>query len=318
MKKDMVIAVCFPLDESHRSILQKNARGAKVVYSGDPEYPNALKEAEIIFGNPELSELKSTNRLKLLQLASAGAEHYVAPGVLPDGAVLANASGAYGASIAEYMLCMVMNLFLDLPRYRDQQRRHIWKESKICRHIPGTTALVVGLGNIGSEFARRYRAMGGHVIGVKRTAAPKPDYLDELITEDSLDEFLPRADVVTASLPSTPETRHLFDRQKFSRMKSGSVFVNVGRGDLVDTDALCEALQSGRLLGAALDVTDPEPLPENHPLWNLPNVFLTPHISGRWYVPDNLRGVFQIWTDNLGRYLDGRPLKNLVNPQKGY
>lgn len=101
-------------------------------------------------------------------------------------------------------------------------------------------------------------------------------------------------------------------------MKSGSVFVNVGRGDLVDTDALCEALQSGRLLGAALDVTDPEPLPENHPLWNLPNVFLTPHISGRWYVPDNLRGVFQIWTDNLGRYLDGRPLKNLVNPQKGY
>lgn len=137
MKKDMVIAVCFPLDESHRSILQKNARGAKVVYSGDPEYPNALKEAEIIFGNPELSELKSTNRLKLLQLASAGAEHYVAPGVLPDGAVLANASGAYGASIAEYMLCMVMNLFLDLPRYRDQQRRHIWKESKICRHIPG-------------------------------------------------------------------------------------------------------------------------------------------------------------------------------------
>lgn len=318
MEKGILIAVCLPLEENRRALLEKCAPGAKVVYSGDPEYENALQKAEIILGNPEPRELKNTKNLKLLQLASAGADRYIGTGILPDGAVLTNASGAYGTSIADYMLCMAMNLFLALPLYRDSQKRHEWKEIPSCRHIAGTTALVVGTGDIGSEFARRCRAMGGRVIGVKRTAAPRSGDWDDLVTRDQLNKFLPLADIVALCLPSTPETRGLFGDEKFSLMKPDSVFINVGRGDLVDTDALCRALKKGRLRGAALDVTDPEPLPENHPLWDMPNAFVTPHISGRWYEPDNFRRVFEIWEENLGRYFRKEQQKNVVDLKKGY
>lgn len=312
------VAVLFPLDETHRSRLRELSADADFRFSEGPESEADFTDAEVILGNPEPSSLKQAKGLKWLQLGSAGADHYSEKGVLPEGAVLTNASGAYGKSISEYMIGMVISMFLDLPHYRDIQHAEIFESSGKSRHIPGTTALAVGLGDIGGEFAKRYKALGGHVIGIKRTPSPKPDYLDVLATLERLDEFLPLADVVALSLPSTPETYHMINEKRLALMKPGAVLVNVGRGTAVDTDALCAALTQGHLAGAGLDVTEPEPLPAGHPLWKIPTAFLTPHISGRWDAVDNFERVFDIAFDNLSRYLHSEPLRNVVNRSLGY
>ncbi len=318
MEKKTKVAVLLPVDERHRSRLRELSSAADFQFCEGPETEVDLSDAEVILGNPEPSLLKHAKALKLLQLGSAGADQYAGTNSMPAGAILANASGAYGKSISEYMISMVTSLFLDLPHYRDNQNREIWESSGKSRHIPGTTALAIGLGDIGSEFAKRYQALGGHVIGIKRTPSPKPDYLDVQATLERLDEFLPLADVVALSLPSTPETYHMINEKRLALMKPGSVLVNVGRGTAVDTDALCRALTKGHLAGAGLDVTEPEPLPAGHPLWKIPTAFLTPHISGRWDAADNLERVFDIAFDNLGRYLHGEPLRNVVNLSLGY
>ena len=170
------------------------------------------------------------------------------------------------------------------------------------KSIYGSTALILGLGNIGGEFAKRFKALGGHTIGVRRTDAQKPDFVDELYLMDKLEELLPRADVVALSLPETKETMKLIDAHKLARMKKGAILVNVGRGSAIDTDALRDALNSGHLSGAALDVTDPEPVPPDHPLWDTKNVLITPHISGGYNLPETYEKVFQLCADNLGRY----------------
>lgn len=309
----------FDTAKDHWRRAKEIASGCELVFAGGGDVDDETAgRLDAIIGLPAPELLKKSKRLEWLQLPSAGADRYAERGVLPEGAVLTNATGAYGKSISEYMLCAVLSLFLDFPHYGDNQRQHLWKSSGRSRHILGTTALVVGLGDIGSEFAARYRALGGHVIGVRRTAGKKPDVVDELYTADRLDELLPRADVVTLSLPSTPETLHLFGKEKFERMKPGAVLVNVGRGTAVDTDALCKALNTGRLYGAALDVTDPEPLPADHPIWDAPNTIITPHISGKWDEFGNLSRVFDIILENLGRYLRGEPLVNVVDPETGY
>ncbi len=309
----------FQMDESHLARLREITRKSDVTFvSGTDLERNEVAKANILVGMPPRSLLKDAPKLEWLQLLSAGAELYLQPGVLPDGVILTNATGAYGKSMSEYMLCAVLSLLLDFPHYRDNQRQHLWKSSGKSRHVADTTALVVGFGNIGREFAKRYKALGGKVIGVKRTPGKKPDYADELHTSDELDKLLPRADVVTLSLPSTGETQHLFGREKIALMKPDAILVNVGRGTAVDTDALSEALYAGKIYGAALDVTDPEPLPSSHPIWSAPNTIITPHISGRWEEHKNLERVFELICTNLTRYLNGEPLINVVDRAIGY
>ncbi|MFU0832974.1 MAG: Glycerate dehydrogenase [Oscillospiraceae bacterium] len=309
----------FKLQEHHRSKFLEFSKEAELIFTDDqPLDRELIAKANIIIGMPQRSLLKYAVNLEWLQLLSAGADLYVQPGILPEGTILTNATGAYGKSMSEYMLCAVLSLLLDFPHYRDNQHKHIWKSSGKSRHILGTTALVVGLGDIGSEFAKRLKALGGKVIGVKRTTSEKPDYLDELYTSDHLDELLPRADIVTLSLPATNETKHLFDKSKISLMKPDAILVNVGRGTAVDTNALSDALYAGKLYGAALDVTDPEPLPEDHPIWDAPNTIITPHISGGWDAPENYQRVFEIVCTNLTRYFNGEPLINIVDKSTGY
>ncbi|XOQ43933.1 MAG: Glycerate dehydrogenase [Clostridium sp.] len=309
----------FKLEDNHRCKLQEIAKDAELIFTSNKTLDRELiAKANIIIGMPPRSLLKYAVNLQWLQLLSAGADRYVQPGILPEGTILTNATGAYGKSMSEYMLCSVLSLLLDFPHYRDNQRKHIWKSSGKSRHILGTTALVVGLGDIGSEFAKRFKALGGKVIGIKRTPGEKPDYLDELYTSDHLDELLPRADIVTLSLPSTHETQHLFDKTKISLMKPDAILVNVGRGTAVDTDALSDALYAGKIYGAALDVTDPEPLPAEHPIWDAPNTIITPHISGGWDARENYLRVFEIICTNLSRYFHGEPLINVVDQSTGY
>ena len=176
----------------------------------------------------------------------------------------------------------------------------------------------MGLGDIGSEFGKRMAALGSAVSGVKRTPGVRPDWLSRLETMEKLDEMLPEADFVFLSLPETPATRGLFDRERLGRMKQGAVLLNAGRGSAVDTEALCDAVGSGALLGAGLDVTDPEPLPEGHRMWGIENILITPHVSGGFHLPATQDRVVEICGENLRRYREGLPFTHLVNREQGY
>ena len=177
------------------------------------------------------------------------------------------------------------------------------------------------MGDIGSNFARRAHMLGAEVVGVRRTVhpgTPCPDYCLRVVAQSQLDEELPEADLIALSLPGTPETNKLFNAERFARCKDGAILINVGRGTTVDSDALVEALRSGKIFGAGLDVTDPEPLPADHPLWGEPGAIITPHNSGKFSLPKTLDNIVDIFIHNLKRYAEGLPLDNQVSRTTRY
>lgn len=272
-----------------------------------------IAQADIIIGNPKPSLLKNAKNLKWLQLISAGADRH--QGFAPHEILMTNASGAYGEGQSEFMISMLLALYKRLHIYRDQQNDHVWKDVGCERMLCDATALVIGMGDIGTHFAKRLKAFGVYVIGVRRTNTTPNEYADEIYTIDSLPQLLPRADIVSLTVPSTPESKHLMDKAAFLKMKQDAVLINAGRGATVDTDALCAALQEGHLSGAALDVVETEPLPSSHPLWDMRNVIITPHVSGRNYLPCTYKKSLSLALDNLAAYVAGKPLKNVVPSQ---
>ncbi len=319
MNKIKNILIDLPVTESHKKLFANAAPGMNLIYKKPKNITEELiGQASIIIGIPKPEMLAFAKNLEWLQLSSAGANLYVQDGILPENVLLTNATGCYGLAISEYMVGVLLSLFLKLPLYQKNQQNNLWHSEGRIKSIYGSTALIVGLGDIGGEFAKRFKALGGYTIGIRRTDTRKPDYLDELYLTEQLDELLPRADVVALSLPETPQTHKLFDRQRLERIKTGAVLINVGRGMALDTAALCDVLNSGHLGGAAIDVTDPEPLPPEHPLWKAKNVVITPHVSGNYNLPETLERVVRLSVDNLTRYLSGQELNNLVDFSTGY
>ncbi|PWM21560.1 MAG: D-2-hydroxyacid dehydrogenase [Oscillospiraceae bacterium] len=315
---DHVLVLC-PTKDRHRAWLEESLPGTVFTYSTPAEVtPEQLGEADAIFGNPKPEALVHATRLRLLQLNSAGSDAYVKPGVLPEGVLLCNATGSYGLGIAEHLLGMLLVLSKKMHRYRDQQRQSLWKPLGEVRPVWGSTVLIVGLGDIGGEFARRVKAMGATVIGVRRRGADKPEYVDELYQTEELDRLLPRADTVVLCLPNTPETRGILSRERIGRMKEGAILLNVGRGSAVDADALCDALDAGKLWGAGVDVTEPEPLPADSRMWQTENLLITPHVSGGYTLPETHDRIVRHAIENLTAYCEGRPLQTMVDPETGY
>ena len=313
------ILVSLPVEQRHKDLLEAAAPGCTFRYKPLAEITEAdAADVQIIIGNVPAPVVKAAPGLKWMQTNSAGVEAYIQPGVLPKDAVLTNATGAYGLAISEYMTAVLLSMMKRLPTYRDAQHRHVWKSQGQVKSIYGSTILVVGMGDIGGEFGARMKAMGATVIGVRRTDTRPVSYADEVHTIADLDTLLPRADVVALSLPGTAETVGLIDKKRLAAMKPGSYLVNVGRGTCVDTDALCEALQSGHLAGAALDVTDPEPLPADHPLWDVETALITPHVSGHYHLQETFERIVRISAENLRHFLAGEPLKNVVDFSTGY
>lgn len=274
--------------------------------------------ADIILGNVKDTMLHGSEKLQWLQTNSAGVEAYIKPGVLGKDTLLTNATGAYGLAISEHMLAMALEILKKLELYRDAQQQETWESLGAVRSIYGSTVLVLGMGDIGGEFGKRCKALGASVIGVRRTDAAKPDYADEVHLIDELDSLLPRADIVAITLPGTEATRNLLDGRRIGLMKPGAVLLNVGRGYIVDTDALCDALESGALSGAGVDVTEPEPLPAGHRLWKIPTAVVTPHISGFYHLKETHERIVGIFAENLTRFLRGESLRNQVDFSTGY
>ncbi len=315
----MNILVVMPVNEEHKKKLEKSAPGADFLYTDYGHVSEGdVKNADIIVGNVPPEFVKDSAKLKLLQLNSAGTDGYTEKGVIREGAVLANATGAYGLAISEHMLGMLLCLMKKLDIYKENMKSGKWEDAGMVPSVYGTKTLVVGLGDIGNEFAKRMWALGSRVFGIKRRESDKPDYIEDIYALDRIEEAVKDADIVAACLPGTKETYRLFDKELFAKMKNGAYFINVGRGTAVDTDALTDALLYGKLAGACLDVTDPEPLPSNHPLWSFQNVLITPHVSGGYHMKQTHDRIIDIAVENIGHILKNEPLRNVVDMTTGY
>lgn len=313
------ILVLIPVKEKHKVLLEKSAPGSSFTYATVKTVTQEMAAAaQIIIGNVPPKFLHSDSHLELLQLNSSGADAYIKEGILAPGTILVSATGAYGKAVSEHMLAMLLALQKKLTLYRDAQNRGEWVDEGEVVSITDSRILVMGLGDIGQCFASLTKALGAYVIGMKRRPGPCPSCVDELRLTDELEQVLPTVDVVVSFLPNTPETNHVFNRERLALMKPSAILLNGGRGNSVDNDALWEALSSKHLYAAGLDVTDPEPLPAGHKLWTLPNVFITPHVAGKYHLPETMDRIVHIACSNLTSYFQGKPLKNLIDFTTGY
>ena len=279
-----------------------------------------IEDIEIILGEPELSTIHSMKNLRWIQMTWAGANIYTSAPDFPENVVVTNASGAYGSVISEYIVSGILALVKNLFAYRVQMQDGGWSKIEGEDTIEGKRALILGTGNIGEETAKKHKCFGCYIVGICRTPGKENVFFDEMFTIDSLDEQLQSADVVVIALPGTAETSGMFDADRISKMKADAILVNVGRGFIVNTDAVTEALQNGRIRGAVLDVTDPEPLPGNHPLRHMENVVLTPHIPGVSWGDNTFtkKRIMEIFCENLKRDNNNEPKRNVVDFGKGY
>lgn len=310
------ILVTPPVNEKHKALIESSCPGGKYRYVLQNDVTaDDVRDADVILGNIPHALVPECRRLKLLHLNMAGADGY--PERMPQGAALANSSGAYGLAISEHMLGMLLAIKKKLYLYHDDQRCGSWHDEGGVTSIEDAVVLSVGMGDIGGEFARKCKLLGAYTMGIRRTVREKPDYIDEMHTLAELDELLPRCDVVALSLPSGKDSTGLMDERRLRLMKPGAVLINVGRGKAIVTDDLVKVCSEG-LISAALDVTDPEPLPADHPLWHTPGVYVTPHISGFFHLPQTLDRIVKISAENLRRLTCGEPLLNVVDSATGY
>lgn len=307
------VLVVFPLNEEQRLRLEQAAPGFEFVYKNSSEVTaEDVREISVIAGNVAPELLSDAEKLEWIQLNSAGYDNYVRKGILREDILLTNATGAYGPAVSEHMLAMVLALQKRLHTYSQNMLTHSWSDAGSVTSIEGSETLVLGLGDIGQAFCRKMKALGSHVTGIRRKVSQKPDCVDAVYSLEHLDELLPRMDIVAVILPGSEENYHLFSEQQFRKMKRGSIFINAGRGSLVDEKALVDALNEGTVGCAGLDVTEPEPLPAYSPLWDRKDVLITPHVAGGFHLQRTLDMIVEIFIDNMIRFYQGQELKNQV------
>lgn len=315
----MDILVTIPVDDEVRTRFEETAPNEQFHYVPAEEVVREdVASADIIIGNVSPDMVQASPRLKLFQLNSAGANTYCLPGILHEDTILCNSTGAYGVAIAEHMLASIFALIKKINRYECNRKKHLWRDEGNVLGIYGSTTLVIGAGDIGSEFGMRMAALGSRVIGIRRHKVDPASFMVDSGTMEDIDRFLPEADFIACCLPATPETNRMFNAERIARMKPTAIIANVGRGSLFDQQALANALMNYKIGGACLDVTEPEPLPKDNVLWDCPNLILTPHVAGFYHLRLTYERIVDIAVENLRRYLNGEELKNLVDMESGY
>ena len=271
---------------------------------------SAVADAEVYIGFGLPAELlRVGRRLAWAHTGTAGVRSAITPELLASGVVLTNSAGVHAPAVAETAVAMMLYFARGLDIAQQAQRRHEWykapfdRADTVAREFAGSIVGVLGYGGIGRAVGRRASALGAEVVGVRSDGA-------------DLDRALTESDYLVLSAPDTERTRGLIGRDALRRMKSEAVLVNVARGSLVDEAALLDALRSGRLRGAALDVFEREPLPREHPFWDMPNVLILPHVSS--YSARFWERETELVQDNIRRYLAGETLRNVVDPRAGY
>jgi phosphoglycerate dehydrogenase-like enzyme len=289
----------------------------RVTTNNSEELNDSLLDAEIVITSRFLQvDLSKTPRLKWIHVVSAGMND-LTENVKKSDILVTNSSGVHPIPISEHVLGFMLMLYRKLNlAVKNQQIKNWSREVEGIQEMAGKTVTIVGLGHIGSRVARLCKAFEMTVYGVVRNPDREEQFVNKLVGEDQLDSLLPESDFVVDCLPATGETKGLFNLDRFKKFKPTCFFINIGRGDTVVEEDLIEALKSGLIAGAGLDVFETEPLPGTSPLWELENVIITPHNSG--LTPKYLDRMINIFIENLQYYLTGKPMPNLVDKKLGY
>jgi len=301
--------------------LQRVSAKARIVPVDQRNVMKEIGDADAFVGDITPAEVRAGKRLQWVQVMSAGVEHvlFLSGGsdLRDSNIVLTNNKIVQGPEIADHAMAMLLMLSRRLRKYVADDEQEKWDESQFTGiELRGKTAVVIGAGGIGMQIATRAWAFGMNVIAVDPEDKPFTPFISKVVKPDQLDEVVPLADVVFISAPHTEKSHKMMGAREFELMKPKSYFVAVSRGGIYDMNGLVKALDSKRLAGAGVDVTDPEPLPKGHPLWKFNNVVITPHIAGRSDRDhDRMAGTV---SENIQRFIDGKPLINVVDKQKGY
>ncbi len=298
--------------------VQAYAPNLEIKYCGSKEeFRQEVADANIILGHFTVEDFRAAKQLRWVQYTAAGVDEVLYPEFVESPVVLTNMQRMYSPTISESVIGMLITLTRRLHDYAVQTREQKWNPLEGLRDITGMTMGIVGMGGIGTDTA--YRAHYGfhmRVLGTDPKPLPKPAFVAELHSPEWLPKMVPQVDVLVSAAPHTPLTHHMFNDEIFRLMKPSAYFINVSRGWLVDPPALVSALKERRIAGAAVDVTEPEPLPADDPLWTAGNIFISPHTCAKGNV--STTNSMDLFCENVRRYVNGLPLLNVVDKQRGY
>lgn len=285
--------------------------------AGDANLLRAVADAHAVIGNPTLAVVQAAKDLEWVQITSAGVKPYLHPELVDSDVVMTNAQTLSSAAIADHGFAMLLALTRNLNHFIVERTNETWRGGNYgLEELEGKTALVIGTGGIGSNVARRAKAFGMTVIGVDPEEFPPRLSFDRMVYPDRLDQVIPEADAVFVCAPHTKDSEGMIGAAQFELMKRGSYFIAVSRGKVYDMASLVKALDSQRIAGAGVDVTDPEPLPKGHPLWKFENAIITPHVATQGLLGTKLR--LEVYKENIARFAAGEKLRNVVDMRKEY
>lgn len=315
----MRIVLCYPVEAKHIAAIQAAAPDAEIVDAGQERIAQELLEADIYCGHAKVpvpwEEVIQRGRLQWIQSSAAGMDHCLVPPVVASDIPVTSASGVLADQVAEHTIGLITGLTRSMPVFfRAQQKKEFIRRP--TRDLTRSTVGIVGFGGVGRRLAEVLAPFRTTILATDWFPYDKPDYVHQLLPADALDEMLPRLDILVLSAPLTAKTRGMIDARRLALLPKGALVVNVGRGPLLQEQALAAALDSGHIAGAALDVTEVEPLPAESTLWDRPNVIITPHVGGQ--SARRIDDMTEFFCDNLSRFLAGRPLRNLIDKQLGF
>ena len=315
----MRIVLCYPVEDRHITRIEAAAPGHEIVNAGQERIAEELPTADIFCGHAKVpvpwDETVAAGRLKWIQSSAAGLDHCLVPSVVASDIVVSSASGLFADQVAEQTLALLLGLLRGLPTFfRAATKREYVRRPTGDLH--GQTVGIVGFGGNGRRLAEVLAPMKVRILATDMFPVDKPAHVESLWPADQLDDLLTRVDAVILCVPLTQSTYHMIDATALGRLRPGAVVINVARGPVVAEEDLIAAIESGHLGGAGLDVAEVEPLPQDSPLWDMPNVIITPHVGAQ-----SIRrydDTTDLVCENLNRYFAGRTPKNLVDKQLGY
>lgn len=324
MSRDICVYLEF-LTEDHRAQIRDAARRTGFVphfFTLDQfeEAKACLQHCEVLYAHSADLLRTAPASLRWYCCSFAGVDLYCKdPALFANPDCLLTNSNVYGVTIAEHVVMVTLMLLRRMPDFQDIVRRREWVQELPMRSIYGSRITVLGAGDIGTNFARRAKALGAaHICGVSRSGRNGDPAYDRMLPQQQLDQVLPETEILVMALPAVADTAGILSRERIALLPREAIVVNVGRGSAIDQDALMEALNAGRIAGAALDVVVPEPLPKEHPLWSTRNLLLTPHISGNMSLGYTCDRNLDMFCRDLDNYAAGRPLEHRVDRKRGY
>ena len=313
------IVLCFPVEDHHVDQLAAVSDNIEVVNAGQKSIAEEIHSADVFFGHAKVpiawEDVVSAGRLKWIQSSAAGLDHCLKPSVINSDIIVTSVSGLFANQVAETTMALMFGVIRSLPTFFNAYKiREFVRRPTMDFH--GKTVGIIGFGGNGRRIAEVLAPFGNRILATDMFPWDKPDHVDELLPEDQLESVLSRSDIAILCMPLNDQTHHMIDAKMLAAMPVGSIVINVARGPVMNEDDLIAALESGHIVGAGLDVAEIEPLPATSPLWNLPNVLITPHIGAQsaYRVSDTI----DFGCENIRRYLSGQELINVVDKKLGF